>query len=715
MLALLGAALTSVAAIALTSFLVLRTNKEHFYSQLGTDIDQIGFNVELVLAGQSDGEKRRELLYSLLERYMLDDRFSCFKLSIPGDAISVPPEELCTHQPNDRTIRLQLDNEGKSTLIAYVNYAVLDEATSTYLSMTAIVATVILCSFAAPAILLLRERTKMDRQLAERNLNTMLDISPVLMLVLDKNGLIKQLSRGFRQLCADLDSSVSRSINSLFEDTSCDAIMGMIAECSLHTAASVTTEQPLQIRTNHRPGGQLSGALSFSPLASVDSFLLQLTDISSLLEDKQRLEGLLRYDSLTGALSRRALQEVYPDGSRLRKHGILMVDIDYFKSINNAFGHVIGDCYLRHAVQILREILDRESSIFRLSGEEFLVVTDHDNPALVVEQAEDIRAKFAASPLIQDGLTILRTVSIGASILEPDTLMEDIVRIVDRALLKSKSSGKDRVTFLSAADFQAKEQQRPSVEQVEEALINHQIDLHLEQVFDTTLQRIVGFETLLRWQCGGIPIPPMDYLETYYYVTNRRSAGRDRIMILQHVLHRLDPPSLETRPWVSYNIGLPDFESSFLQLLEGIEPKFRALIVLEVSEQLLGARLDEGLIARHLTLLSSMGYRIALDDFGVDGSNLSRLSLFPVDIVKLDKSLIRGIDQSTINQNILRSVRLLSTSLSIEVIAEGVETVEESRMLNDLGIHLHQGFLYGHALPVEQAREALQLHRRACG
>ena len=104
-----------------------------------------------------------------------------------------------------------------------------------------------------------------------------------------------------------------------------------------------------------------------------------------------------------------------------------------------------------------------------------------------------------------------------------------------------------------------------------------------------------------------------------------------------------------------------------------------------------------------------MGYRIAQGDLGMDGSNVSRPSVFPRDIIELNTSLTRGIDQSTINPNILGSARVLSTSFSNGVIAEGVETIEESRIPNDLGIHLHQGFLYGHAMPTERAREVLQM------
>ena len=708
-LSLLAAAATSVAALVLTSSLALKSSRETFTNQLGTSIDQLGFNIELILQAHPDQVARRALLYPLLERYLLDDRFSCFKLTIPGKTIRIPPESLCQVKTDTEIIKIDLSDEASSTLHVYLDESEIDEATSAYLKMAAIVAAIVLGSFAASIAVFVLDRARTNRQLSERNLTTMFAASPVLMLELVQGGIIKQSSRGFQQLCDDLDVDIHQTISSVFESSSCDEIMTMMEECLRKPGEPQTAIQPLLIHTVHRTRGQLSGALAINPLGSANSFLLQLTDISAVIEDKERLESLLRYDSLTGALSRRALQEIYSNNSRRQSYGMLMVDVDYFKSINDAFGHIIGDEYLRHAVDLLNKTISRSSQVFRLSGEEFLILEENSGLEPTMAIAEEIRLKFANSPLISNGYSVLRTVSIGATVLGPSNLLEDILKVADRALLKSKTCGKDRVTFLSLSDYRAKELQRPSLEKVEEALANSQIDLHLEQIFNTKLQRVVGFETLLRWQLGGIPIPPMEFLETYYYATNRNGSGKDRIKILRQVLERLDLFSLDSRPWISYNIGLSDLEGSFLKLLEHIEPNFRALIILEVSEQLLGSRIDEGLVAGHLSRLSTLGYRIALDDFGVDGSNLSRLSLFPVDIVKLDKILIRGIDQSKTNQSIVSAVSMLSRNLSIEVIAEGVETYQESSILNQLGIHLHQGFFYGHSLPAEQAREAYLL------
>lgn len=711
MFAVVGAAVASVAAVAFSSLITYRNSKDSFASQLGTDIDQIGFNVELILQAEPDAVVRQKLLYPLLERYLLDDRFKCLRLTISGTQFSVPPSSFCATQSSDEIISLELDADEPAFLVAYIDYREFNEVRLYNLFLSGAVVAVCLCSFGSIAFLLFRESSRLRRQEAEQSLNAMLDASPVLMLELAEEGIIKHPSRGFQQLCADLDVKDTHSINSVFEDSSAEIIMEMIRGCSLNPAIPLTSTNPLLIKTLHRPRGQLSGALSINPLALQQSYLLQLTDISAVFDEKEHFAHLLQHDFLTGAFSIRALQDRFCDGIRQQSYGILVIDIDYFKSINDTFGHVVGDHYLQHAVQILWQCVGKTAKVFRLSGEEFLVLDENADVELLMVQASKICHKFAGKALTQDGYTVLRTVSIGASILHPKDQLMDVMRAADSALLQSKSSGKNRVAFASYDDFCAAERRRPSVEQLEAALESGEIDLYLEQVFNTKNQQIIGFETLLRWNSASGLIPPMEFLENYYYATNRSSAGRSRIDLLRLVLARFSLLSHQRGQglWISYNVALSDFDDSFLPLFESIEPEYRSLLVLEISEQMLGSQIDELLVAKNLHNLSALGYRIALDDFGVDGSNLSRLSLFPVDIVKLDKSLIRGIDQSEVNQSIIRAVRLLATALGIELIAEGVETRQESLMLDDLGINLHQGFLYGRAVPAEQARDLCNL------
>ncbi|MFM7269883.1 MAG: EAL domain-containing protein [Cyanobium sp.] len=681
-----------------------RNQADSFHNKLGTDVDQLRATIELILTSQPDQASRQRLLEPLLERHLMDDRFSCFRLRLAASELQIPPSRACAARKHHETIRLDLAGADPGSLSIAINHSQFDEQRADNLLMSAAVAAISLLSFGLIGANLLRAHSRLQRQLAESNLQTLLDASPVLMVELSAEGRILRASQPFQELCAERGLTIGSEISSVFERDACRQIMDMMGRCSLNPALPVSCDSTLSLLPDDHAPAQMGASLGINPMARELSYLLPMTNVTAVVEEKQRFEAMLRYDFLTGALSRRALEDAYADGTRDRDYGILMIDIDFFKSINDNFGHLIGDQYLQHAARLLQQTLGAQSPVFRLSGEEFLALYEANDQAAICEEAERICHQFISVGLEADGLEIKRTVSLGGTWLRRSDQLSQALQIADYGLSLAKESGRNKLRFVSRRDYLASERSRPSMEQVEAAINQAAIDLYLEPIVDTRTGHIDGFEALLRWPTAEGSIAPLRFLESYYYVTNRISSGRSRINLLNLVLQRLGFSGGERGAWVSYNIVLSDFDQTSLALFAAIDPEYRKGLILEVSEQLLASRVDEQMVARHLRELSDLGFRIALDDFGVNGSNLGRLSLFPVDVVKLDKCLIQGIAHSAINQSIVQSVCLLAQNLSIRVIAEGVETPIEAQMLQKLGIHLHQGYHYGRAVCAEEAR-----------
>ena len=182
----------------------------------------------------------------------------------------------------------------------------------------------------------------------------------------------------------------------------------------------------------------------------------------------------------------------------------------------------------------------------------------------------------------------------------------------------------------------------------------------------------------------------------------------DHYVLLNNLISKLPE---DENYWISYNVNETDLGDGcferLLQCLSNLPRGFNRRMVLEISETTFQASDYSSSLLDRISLLKSMGFRIALDDFGVLSSNIFALSSLPVDIVKLDKFLVTGIRENIKNQRIVESLKSLSDSLQFELIAEGIESNDEAECLRDLGIVLHQGYLYGRPAPVREVPSLL--------
>ena len=227
----------------------------------------------------------------------------------------------------------------------------------------------------------------------------------------------------------------------------------------------------------------------------------------------------------------------------------------------------------------------------------------------------------------------------------------------------------------------------------------------LQPVFNALEARVEGFEALLRWVRAERTLTPGEFLDEYYLATQSEKLIRYRYRSLRDAIEGLDPSTIPG--WISFNVRIEDLTDKGDELIIDILGPLLAKrsLVVEFNEQDLSARSDAGAIAQSLQRLREAGFKIALDDFGKDSSNLNRLLSWPIDMVKIDRLFVSKIESSPSSQRIVQAIASVALSSGIKIVAEGIETSAESKILIKFGIHTHQGFLHAKPMPISAIKK----------
>ena len=520
-------------------------------------------------------------------------------------------------------------------------------------------------------------------------LRNVIDASPTIMARLDKDGKLLWASASAEKLFFlnqdKLVASEEGPLNEIFFEFIADT----------HSQESLTFE--LDIENDYGPN--LIMTATFSLVGNTkDEVLLIITDITDirLTEAKAlRLHNRVRTDELTGCVSRSGFVDDFADGLRSSDFYLLILDIDYFKSVNDIYGHTVGDQYLKALVKALMEGLPDAATVARLGGEEFAILYPANKPLTISTFAKMVHEVSKNVTLIVGDSNLNRSVSIGAALLPRMSKISTCLTAADESMRSAKEAGRNSIKIAdnSSAERIALRLLRPSWEQITKALTSKEIIYYLQPVVDLKTARTVGFEALIRWNTEeGIKSPDF-FLKEYYQVTNVVNRGNQRFQIFKELLESLDE---NVSGWVSLNVQLSDLLDGrcdeLILVLEGLI-KIRP-IVIELSEEVINDRINAEDVAAILQRLRLAGFLIALDDFGKEGSNFNRLSVYPIDIVKIDKFFVDNITTDLKAKNMIKALATLAKDSNFQLIAEGIETQEQSDSLLRLGIFLHQGFYY---------------------
>ncbi len=434
-----------------------------------------------------------------------------------------------------------------------------------------------------------------------------------------------------------------------------------------------------------------------------------LTDISERKESEATIERLAMEDALTGLPNRTQFHSKLSDAIEQsdrtnRLVGVMLLDLDHFKKVNDTLGHPAGDELLRQVSGRINDCLRSTDTVARLGGDEFaVIVTNAQEPVAITSIAERIVDSIARTFEL-DGQEIHTGTSVGITIYPHDRGQSDqLLRNADMALYRAKEEG--RGTYQLYDDqMQEEVQARRSLESdLRRALDRGELRLVYQPQFDCNSGALVGAEALLRWRHPERgDISPVEFIPI-------AESTRLIIPISEWVLATVCrqncawQQSGAVQTCISVNISPLHFKQNNLAdriaaiLTEaGLESQW---LELEITE---GVAMSEGSEAkRTLNELKALGIKLAIDDFGTGYSSLNRLKQFPVDRLKIDQSFVRDIttdwDDAAINSAVIQ----IGHSLNIKVIAEGVETKAQFEFLVDQGCNEAQGYLFSPPLDVE--------------
>lgn len=451
-------------------------------------------------------------------------------------------------------------------------------------------------------------------------------------------------------------------------------------------------------------------------------------DVTELREAEAHADRLAYYDDLTD-LPNRAHAERYLKAAlatartRGQRVGVLSLDLDLFRRVNDRLGHAGGDAVLREVARRLKTRVDDDGArrlapmFARTGGNEFVVIV---RDARGHEDVADLFRSLAATlgePYVVEGTEVVVSCSAGIAISpENGRDVETLLRHAGAALHGAKASGRAGLQIFDV-EVQRRLERKLRIEACLRAALasGESLELHYQPKVEAPSGRVVGVEALLRWRADADgPISPME-LVTVAEETGLIQPLGDWV---------LRTACLQARAWsergprpirVAVNVSArqfsaPGFEEKVAALLAetGIDP---SLLELEITE---GVMMFETAVTRRvLARLKGLGLKISLDDFGTGYSSLAYLTRFPIDCLKIDRSFIQEIGTAPTSETIVSAVIALARSLSIDIVAEGVETAAQRAFLERFGTLTIQGWLYSKALPPEIAAAWIVRHERS--
>ncbi|WP_306258900.1 bifunctional diguanylate cyclase/phosphodiesterase [Pararhizobium sp. IMCC21322] len=426
--------------------------------------------------------------------------------------------------------------------------------------------------------------------------------------------------------------------------------------------------------------------------------------------EKARAERLSKYDVLTGLYNRRSftlfVEKFFGgNGDDTKPVGMIFIDIDDFKQVNDSYGHEGGDAFLRATARAIEDQLPADGIASRFGGDEFVVCL----PGVSKEQLNAIAEKILAAVsngIEYKGKTIVGHVSAGTHLAAGSQDIEDVLHAADIAMYKAKESGKNTVTSYTC-DMEQELKERQRIEKLlRQAVDGTGLELHYQPINASDSKAILGFEALLRLQSeDGTIIGPDQFIPLAEKLGLIKPIGN---WVLEEAIS--NAKSWPEHMFVSVNLSPVQFEpqdlpSMVANLLEKYEFPAKRL-ELEVTESLLMG--DDGSVHKQLEALKEMGISIAMDDFGTGYSSLSYLWKYKFDKLKIDRSFVLGYENdSETLKKIIETIVVLGHGIGMEVTAEGVENDTHIDALAHMDFDQLQGFYFGQPMDANEAARVI--------
>ncbi len=470
----------------------------------------------------------------------------------------------------------------------------------------------------------------------------------------------------------------------------------------------------------HGGSDRVWAVVSVEPELAADGTLSGASCTLIDITERRRAHEVIRHLAYHDALTQLPNRELFLDRLRValvqgqrRQRGValLFVDLDDFKLVNDSLGHSVGDAVLRALGHRLKAAVREADTVGRFGGDEFTVLLPGvDEPEDAARLADKLRTAVRRAIHVE-GRDLALTASVGVAIFPRDGRdAETLLTNADVAMYRAKELGHDQTEFYTAALGQRVRERLEVDVRLREAVASGALELHYQPIVNLATGQVEELEALVRWRDPrrGLLLP-QSFIPAAESATGAihevgawvlRTACRDL---------RSWPSELGDSVSVAVNLSARQFHTG--DIVEQVCATLReagvppARLTLEITESV--ALRGEEATEKALTRLKAFGVRIAIDDFGTGYSSLSYLRRFSIDTLKVDRSFVRDAATNSDASGITRAVLAVGHQLGLRVVAEGVETYEQLRLLRLMGCDAAQGYLFAHPVPLLELREAL--------
>ena len=438
-----------------------------------------------------------------------------------------------------------------------------------------------------------------------------------------------------------------------------------------------------------------------------------LTDISGQKDFEEKINRLKYYDILTDIPNRELFintleNEIIEAKDKDLKIAVLFIDLDNFKEINDTLGHEYGDKLLRNVAISFRDSIRDGDLVSRVGGDEFFILMKNIKNYDQISSFCEKLLSLLNCEISVDDKHVYTSASIGITVYPDDGVRSSsLLKNADTAMYSAKYNGKSKYSFFNK-DMRDVVVRRVAIEKgLRLALQNDELEIHYQPQVDIIKNKIKGFEALLRWNSSelgrispdefipvaeqsGLIIPMGDWLIKAVYLQN--NFWKSKGYIYDTIAINLSAIQLENEK----------FEETLKNLISetNINPKF---VELEITESILMKDFEKSI--KLLTEIRNLGINIALDDFGTGYSSLSYLKQLPINTLKIDKSFIDNIVTNEREKAIVDGIIQLAQKIGLDVVAEGAETKEQIRILQEMGCNQIQGYYFSKPLPASEIEE----------
>ncbi|AXH09324.1 hypothetical protein CP960_08075 [Malaciobacter halophilus] len=452
-------------------------------------------------------------------------------------------------------------------------------------------------------------------------------------------------------------------------------------------------------------------------MGKITHFIAQFFDITEIKRSQERLIHQIQTDNLTGLYNRTILNEKLNQAIALAtRHkifgGVIFIDLDNFKYINDSLGHDIGDLFLIEIAKKIKGCSRVDDIVIRLGGDEFVILVQNissqkEEAIIKIEKFANKVRDTLDNPIKIDSHKLTTTSSIGVALFpEKNKNSIDIIKNADAAMYLSKEQGKNRVMFYHE-DLDKKTRNYLRIEnELREAIKNEQFELYYQKKFDYENKKVLGFEALIRW---NHPKKGVLYPDSFLEVAQKSD------LIIQIGKWVLNSAIKQIKQWEKQNIDINDIKVSInISYTEFSHPDFINYVKTifkqnSADTKYIEFEIDESSIFKDLTLaikrikdLKNLGISSSIDGFGVGYASLNSISKIPVDTIKLKRDFLRKKDV-LVNDSIINMVIEIAQKLDLKLIIEGVEQEEQIQYLIKKNSYLYQGYYFSKPLKANDA------------